>query len=163
MDQRARANELLLFAILATVAMLFAGFTAAYAIRRSGADWQPVALPNIVWVNTGVLLASSVTIELRRRGLERRWLGATIALGVCFLAGQMLAWRALTAQGIFLPTHPHSAFYYLLTAVHGVHLIGGIAALAYATAHAGAVRLCATYWHFVGALWLYLFAVLTTF
>ena len=161
MQARARANELTLMAFLCTVVMLFAAFTAAYLIRRSGADWQRLSMPSILWVTTAVLLASSVTIELARRSGSRRWLAATLVLGAVFLAGQLLAWRALATAGVFLPTHPHSSFFYMLTAVHAVHLIGGIVALALVAARGGRAGLCATYWHFVDGVWLYVFGMLS--
>ncbi len=161
MEARARANELMLLAILATVAMLFAAFTAAYLIRRTAMDWQRLSMPGILWVNTAVLLASSVTVELARRTAKRWWLSATIALGLIFLAGQLLAWRSLAAEGVFLPSHPHSSFFYMLTAIHGLHLLGGIIALAWASARWSTIGLCATFWHFVGGVWLYVLAMLT--
>lgn len=159
---RARTNELTLMAFLSTAVMLFAAFSAAYLIRRTAADWKPLTMPPILWANTAVLLASSVTVELARRSGGRRWLWATSLLGLVFLGGQLLAWRSLAAGGVFLPTHPHSSFFYMLTAVHGVHLLGGIVALLYASAR-GTLGLCATYWHFVDGVWLYLLVMLAAF
>ncbi len=161
METRARTNELTLLVFLSTVVMLFAAFTAAYLIRRTATDWQRVALPGILWGNTAVLLLSSVTIELARRRTSQRWLIVTTVLGFAFVVGQLLAWRDLAAEGIYLPTHPHSSFVYMLTAVHGLHLLGGIAVLVYAVARKSAVGLCATYWHFVDAVWLYVFFMLS--
>ncbi len=159
-DARTRANELLLLAIVASVVMLFAAFTSAYLIRRTGADWQRAPLPVALWINTIVLVASSVTMELARRSGLRRWLVATLVLGFVFLAGQFIAWRELATQGIYLPTSPHSSFIYMLTAVHGVHLFGGVAALIYATSRGRRLGLCATYWHFVDGVWLYVLGML---
>ena len=161
METRARTNQLLLLSFLATVVMLFAAFTAAYLIRRTAADWGRVDLPRVFWLNTAVLIASSGTIELARRRSDRRWLLATTALGLLFLGGQLLGWRTMAANGVFLPTHPHSAFIYMLTAVHGLHLLGGLGALLYAILRATSVGLCATYWHFVDAVWIYLLIMLT--
>lgn len=166
-----------LWAWLATVAMLFAGFTSALLIRRSGSDWQPIPAPPILWLNTTVLLASSLTLEIARLEMRRlrtsaveRWLLLTVALGIAFLAGQLVAWRQLAARGFYLPTGAHSSFAYLLTGVHGAHLAGGVLALLYAVGHVwrkrstaggrATVNLCATYWHFVDAVWLYLFVLL---
>lgn len=160
MQTRARHHELLLPAFLATVVMLFAAFTAAYMIRRTGSDWRAVPLPRILWVSTAFVLAGSVTVEAARRTGGRRWLLATILLGAAFLAGQLLAWRTLAAEGITLPSGPHGAFLYMLTAVHGVHLAGGLLALLFAFAGRAALAPCAVYWHFVGAVWLYVFWML---
>ena len=160
-EARSRANELLLLAIVATVVMLIAGFTSAYVIRRTGSDWQRVPLPAIVWANTVVLLASSATIELARRSGSRRWFATTLVLGFVFLAGQLYAWHVLVTQGIYMSTNPHSSFIFMLTAVHGVHLLGGIIALVYATVQQRNIGLCASYWHFVDGVWLYLLVMLS--
>ena len=167
-----------LMAILATVAMLFAAFTAALLIRRTGADWRPVELPLIVWFNAGAIVASSVLVEFSKRALGDRdgvhtpvWLAMGSVLGFLFLAGQWVAWRALIAQGVLLPTSPHAAFFYMLSAVHGAHVLGGLGALTWtlnrafggaytAASHAGLDH-AAIYWHFVGALWVYLLILLS--
>ncbi len=165
-------------AILATVAMLFAAFTAALLVRRTGTDWVRVPLPPVVWANTAVLLASSAAVEVaraaaRRGALEQlvRWLAATALLGVLFLGGQVVAWRTLAAQGVLLPTSPYAAFFYLLSAVHGAHVLGGLGALGWTLRrarggaysrdrHAGLTQ-AAVYWHFVGGVWVYLLAALS--
>ncbi len=162
-----------LMAVLATVTMLFAAFTAALLIRRSGSDWIAIELPAIAWVNGGVIVVSSALLELARRALRSGaasvaplWLGLAAALGLLFLAGQIVAWRALMAEGVFLPSSPHAAFFYMLSAVHGAHVLGGLGALGWtlrsalrgaytATMHRGLSH-AAVYWHFVGALWIYL-------
>jgi cytochrome c oxidase subunit 3 len=157
---RARANELTLLAIMATVVMLFAAFTAAYLIRRTDADWRPLPLPSVFWLNTLVLLASSITLEAARRRPGRGWLAATIILGIVFLLGQAAGFRSLAGQGLYLPSNPHSSFLYMLTAVHGLHVAGGIVAILYASARPAVVGLVAAYWHFVGVVWLYLLVLL---
>ncbi|MDA2929254.1 cytochrome c oxidase subunit 3 [Acidobacteria bacterium AH-259-O06] len=174
-------SQLGLWIFLATVTMLFAAFTSAYLVRKSGSDWQPVSLPAILWFNTALLLCSSVTMELGRargkrlqtRGL-RSWLLASTLLGLGFLLGQLLAWRQLAAQGVFLPSSPHSSFFYILTGLHGFHLLAGLLLLLYLLfrvrpggnpgnrlAQRDLTNLCATYWHFLGGLWLYLFVMLS--
>lgn len=168
-----------LMGILATVAMLFAAFSAALLVRRTGTDWAPVPLPRLAWANAVVLVASSAALELARArvrsgGSRRaaRWLGTAGALGVLFLAGQVAVWRGLAARGVFLPSGPHAAFFYLLSAIHGAHVLGGLGALAWtlrrtalgaytAAAHAGLTH-AAIYWHFVGGVWLYLLTMLAT-
>ena len=110
-------------------------------------------------VNTLCLLASSVTMEIARRH-GRRWLIATMVLGGVFLVGQVLAWTELSARGFYLASNPHAAFVYLLSAVHGVHLLAGVVALIYAARHPLVYRLCAIFWHFVGAVWVYVMVLL---
>ena len=91
------------------------------------------------------------------------WLAVTALLGVLFLAGQMGAWEQYRALGLFLSSNPHSSFFYILSGVHGAHLAGGLLGLGYLLARpgrVGAVNLCATYWHFLGGLWLYLLVML---
>lgn len=171
------AAQLGLWFFLATTTMLFAGFTSAYLVRQStGSDWRPVSLPPVVWLNTVALLLSSAALEWGRRtarvarsaGSARRWLLASLMLGLGFLAGQVYAWQQMAARGLTLSAGPHASFFYVLSGVHGVHLIGGIAALGYATVaawralvpRAQRLTLCATYWHFMGGLWLYVLLLL---
>lgn len=170
-------GKLGLLVFLATVAMLFAGFTSAILVRRAASDWQPIPLPKLLWLNTALLFSSSLTME-RVRALARQerwkalrmWLVFTAVLGLLFLVGQVGAWRQLVAQGVYLPTNPHSSFFYILTGAHGMHLLGGIFALVYLLVRVPpgglvlmrrtTLNLCATYWHFVDGLWIYLFVVL---
>jgi cytochrome c oxidase subunit III len=168
---------------MASILMLFVALTSAYIVRQVPAwnggerDWVRLEMPPVMWVNTAVILLSSVTIELARRALNRgdyerlnRWLVLTTILGIGFLAGQLVAWGQLAAQGIYVNSHPHSSFFYLMTGVHGLHLLGGIIALGYVTVRAlmlrvgvqkrSAVRVTALYWHFMDGLWVYLFLLL---
>jgi cytochrome c oxidase subunit 3 len=168
---------------LASILMLFVSLTSAYIVRQVPAlnggqvDWVPLEMPPVLWVNTIVLLLSSVTIELARRSLKRneyrvfnRWISITTLLGICFLAGQLIAWRQLTQQGIYVDTHPHSSFFYLLTSLHAIHLLGGVIALCFVTVAAlrlrigmkkrSAVNVTTLYWHFMDGLWIYLFLLL---
>ncbi len=167
---------------LAGIMMMFTALTSAYVVRAAGAsDWKPIALPPLLWVSTALIVISSITFELARRAVKRedhqaygRWLLVTVLLGLGFLSIQFLAWRQLVGQGIYLSSNPHSAFFYLLTALHGLHLLGGILALDYLLLHAwrrrapeqigpkraavaGAVAL---YWHFMDGLWIFLFLLL---
>lgn len=167
-----------LMAVLATVTMLFAAFTAALLMRRGGHDWVPVDLPALVWVNAAIILASSIAVEMGRQAVAAGGvpigttrLASGLVLGVLFLVGQILAWRALAGRGVFLPTSPHAAFFYLLSGVHGAHVIGGLGALGWAVrrvqrapraaATRAALAHVAIFWHFVGGLWVYLLALLT--
>jgi cytochrome c oxidase subunit 3 len=161
-----------LAAVIVTVVMLFTAFTAALIVRRTGSDWAPIVLPPILWANTAALILSSIAVERATRaaaGYAVLWLRAAVLLGVLFLAGQIGAWRALAADGLGLASNPHAAFFYMLTAVHGTHVVGGLAALGWTLRRArnGAYRddrtglaHAAFYWHLVGGVWCWLLALL---
>ena len=167
------------------ITMSFAAFTSALFVRQgSAADWTHMALPPILYGNTLALLLSSATLQMALRTLAALpstephavrmglgWLMATLALGFVFVAGQFEAWRQLAAQGLYLATNPNSSFYYVLTAMHWLHVLAGIAALALVMGRIVASRAAfrkstfeatAMYWHFMGVLWLYLLLVLRT-
>ena len=165
-----------LLAFLGTVSMLFIGFTSAFILRRASADWRSFTAPPALWLNTALLLTSSVTLEGARRRLRdwdlrgaQTFVAITGVLGLSFLLGQLLAWRQLAQSGLFLSTNPSSSFFYLLTGIHGLHLLGGllwfaaifvrVTRLALTPGQDG-LRLFATYWHFLDALWLYLVLLL---
>ncbi len=170
-----------LWMFLGTVTMLFAAFTSAYIVRRSGSDWRHVALPPILWLNTLILAASSIAVEAANRyGLRRRWQASTaafasaLAFGIAFLAGQMAAWRQMVAAGVYLPTSPHSSFFYMLTGAHAVHLVAALAVLVWGLvktrsarrnprAWAAQMDLCRTFWHYLGAVWVFLFALVSLY
>jgi len=163
-----------LFVFLAVVSSLFALFISAYHMRMHMGDWRPLPEPRILFVNTAILFLASV-------GLQWAWRSAThgdslgimrgLAAGgvgaVVFIAGQLLAWQQLVASGYFLTTNPANAFFYVLTAMHGLHLLGGLVAWSrtalkvWRGSDVQAVRLsvelCAIYWHFLLILWLVLF------
>jgi cytochrome c oxidase subunit 3 len=169
---------------VSAIAMSFAALTSALVVRQaSGTDWQHFVVPRILYLDTLILIASSYTLELSRKrfaaeaaGPERAtlrssglyWLYMTQTLGLLFVAGQFLAWRSLAAQGLFLATSPSSSFFYLLTAMHGLHLLGGVLGLLYvgfrlrrrARNAQTSLGTAAVYWHFVDLLWVYLLLVI---
>jgi cytochrome c oxidase subunit 3 len=176
--ERARTG---IWVALAAITMSFAALTSALFVRQgSGMDWQHFILPPILYANTLVLLASSVTLEIARRriagyarGIESqiavpmRWLVITLALGLLFVAGQYVAWLQLKAAGLYLATNPNSSFFYVFTGVHGLHVLGGLCGLVYVMSKLNRSILrrstfaaAAQYWHFMGILWLYLLWVL---
>jgi cytochrome c oxidase subunit 3 len=173
----ANATMIGVWLLVAAIVALFAAFTSTFLVRRAEADWRVGPLPPILWINTVVLLASSAAMEwARARGRQGRLdalrLGLTVTtvLGAAFLAGQVIAWRELVATGVGLASTAHSAFFYLLTGTHGLHLLGGVAALGYAlwkvgraptaAGAEGVLTAVAIYWHFVDGLWLYVFFIL---
>ncbi len=160
---------------LASVTMLFAALTSAYVVNRARS--LPIVMPKVLWLSTAMILASSATFEIARRVMKRRienqfrlWIAATTALGFVFLALQLLAWSDLKASGFYINKNLHSAYSYLFTGLHGVHLIGGLAALAFVTLRSPtkwtavrrrvAVDVAALYWHFLTGLWILLFVML---
>jgi cytochrome c oxidase subunit 3 len=162
---------------LAVVGCLFALFTSAYFMRMALSDWQPLPVPRLLWLNTGMLVLSSIALQcasvaVRKRQIDTVRLGLAAAglTALAFLVGQLMAWRDLTADGYFLASNPANSFFYLITGMHGLHIVGGLVALSRTTAGAwnGArperlrlsVELCAMYWHFLLFVWLAIFALL---
>lgn len=158
---------------LGGILMFFMALTSAYIVRKGlGDNWQAIALPRLLWFNTAVLLVSSASIEVARRKLARgvasafrSWWWVTMALGLIFVSGQLVAWREMVARGIFLAGNAASSFFYVLTASHGLHLLGGIVFLFYVAFRAWnrssisqgtAAELAAVYWHFMDGLWIFL-------
>ena len=167
---------LLLF--MAVVTSLFSLFLTAYSMRmHHGVGWCHLTIPNLLWINTGVLLVASIAMQLASHAVSRgkryvaQW--ALIAGGILtvgFLAGQVMAWQAVGPSLYFIQGSPAIAFFYVLTTAHGLHLIGGLYVLGRAAMRfsAGAelidlrqsLSLCAIYWHFLLIVWLVVFAVL---
>lgn len=161
---------------IVSILMFFMALASAFLVRKGSADWVPVHIPVLLWVNTVVLLTSSGTLELARKRLAnadphgfRNWWLVTTALGIAFLIGQVVAWRILDRQGIYLSSNPGSSFFYIFTGAHAVHLIGGVVALIYVAfrnfdvakvTRTVAADITSYYWHFLDALWLFLLALL---
>jgi len=161
---------------IVSVLMFFMALASAFLVRKGGADWVPVRIPTLLWFNTVVLLASSVTLEAARKrltsgdagGFRRFWL-VTSVLGVAFLLGQLLAWRVLVSQGVYLSSNPASSFFYIFTGAHAVHLLGGVGALIFVAVRnfdaakvslTVAADVTAYFWHFLDALWIFLLLIL---
>lgn len=174
---------------LAAITMTFAAFTSALVVRQgSSTDWRHFTLPSILYLNTLVIIASSVTLEIARRRVAAfmggrggkngaaaspaRWLYITLALGLLFVVGQTIAWMRLREQGFGMATNVSYSFFYLLTVAHALHLLGGLGGMARVIGKlhghfpSGSVLRKSTldatsrYWHFMGALWLYLLLLL---
>jgi cytochrome c oxidase subunit 3 len=175
---------------VSAIGMSFAAFTSAMFVRQdSSTDWQHFQLPHVLYLNTLILIGSSVTLQLSRQrfaaipqAAQRAsasvkalsasgiyWLYLTAALGLIFVLGQILAWRNLAVQGLFLATNPSSSFFYLFTALHAVHLLGGMGGLFYVlrklirdggAAETSGLSAFSIYWHFMDLLWVYLLLLL---
>src|SRR6476660_772434 len=163
---------------LAVVGSLFALLISAYSMRNTMVDWRELPLPRLLWFNTGVLVISSMALQwaliaARRDDIDGLIVGLLIggASAMTFLAGQLLVWQQLNVAGYFVASNPANSFFYLITAAHGLHLMGGLVALGRTTAKVwrGAemaevrlsVELCTIYWHFLLLVWLVLLGLLT--
>jgi cytochrome c oxidase subunit 3 len=163
---------------LAVAGSLFALFISAYSMRMNMVDWRTLPVPSLLWFNTGVLVISSVALQwaylaARRDDVENVFIGlcAGGASALTFLVGQLLAWQQLRGAGYFVTSNPANSFFYMITAAHGLHLIGGLVALGRTTAKAWrgvemaqmrlSVELCTIYWHFLLLVWLVLLGLLT--
>jgi cytochrome c oxidase subunit 3 len=168
------------------IVMLFGGLTSAYVVRHDGGAWFSINLPMEFWISSAVILLSSVTLIVSQsayskdnKGLGNAMMGATLLLGVLFTVFQWLGWKELVRNGIFLsPSDGQGAlisgsFIYVLSGIHLLHLFGGLIALfitlikgfmgKYSSANIHGVKLASIYWHFLDALWIYLFLFLTLF
>ncbi len=162
---------------LAIIGSLFALLLGAYSMRMNMGEWRPPPAPKLLWLNTGLLILSSGALQwaqtAARRGVMDSVRGGLLAAGVfaaAFLAGQLVAWRQLDAEGYYLTANPAAAFFYLITGVHGLHLLGGLVALGRTVDKAWrdfavrdvrlSVELCTIYWHFLLLVWLAFFGLL---
>lgn len=161
---------------IVSILMFFMALSAAFLVLRGSSKWVPVRVPTLMWINTAVLLTSSATLEVARRRLAQGRLSSyrnfwriTTILGLVFLSGQILAWRQLAGEGIYLASNPASSFFYIFTGAHALHLFGGVAALTFVAmrdfrqaqvTRSEAAEVTSFYWHFVDALWLFLLALL---
>lgn len=166
---------------LTAISMTFAALTSALVVRKGAStDWQHFTLPSVLYLDTCVLLGSSVTLEISRRHFARslaglragivdsaRWLYLTLLMGLVFVSGQYVAWLQLRHQGLYLSTNPSSSFFYVLTAAHALHVLGGLGGLVLvtyrlsrSTLRRSTLDIASRYWHFMDVLWIYLFLLL---
>jgi len=162
---------------MVSILMFFMAMASAFLVLHHGSHvWVAVHLPRILWANTAVLLGSSFLLERARvrfsqgddRGFRKLW-SVTTVMGFLFVAGQLVAWRQLAAQGVYIASNQASSFFYVFTGAHAVHLLGGVAALLFVLLRdfeksqisvSLAAELTSYYWHFMGGLWIFLFALL---
>ncbi|AMP10488.1 cytochrome c oxidase subunit III family protein [Collimonas arenae] len=175
-DRRGAAISVALWLFIGVATALFLLFIAAYVMRMDASDWSPLAMPWQLWLSSALLALASVLLQLAARAasvlLLQRARTRLLAAGMCgcaFLIVQWWGWLALQAIHVTTTGNPAGSFFYLLTAMHGLHVAGGL--VAWGITAAGArrqdagrlawqIRLCARYWHFLLAVWLLLFAVL---
>lgn len=173
-----RASFIGLALLLISSTMVFLAFTSAFIMRRSiSGDWVSTPKPNILFFNTGILLISSMALEIARRRLRagsrpqfNTWWTLATGLGILFLLGQGLAWRELRDAGLYMASNPSTAFFYMFTATHAFHLIGALAAVIYVDVEAlrftlgpakrTIIDVSAVFWHFLDVMWIGLMVLL---
>jgi cytochrome c oxidase subunit 3 len=169
--------------LLVVVLMTFGGLCAAYIMTATNGaiEWRPFALPVQVWISTAIILISSAVYHRGKVALDegdqpraKRWLAATTALGAAFISSQLLAWVELSRQGLYFAGNPYAGFFYILTAVHALHVLGGVIALGsvvigswngiQSVQHWSRVQslgqVVGWYWHFMAGVWIVLFVLL---
>jgi cytochrome c oxidase subunit III len=170
-----------IWVVVYAITMTFAALTSALIVRKgSSLDWQHFTLPSILYFNTVLLLGSSIALEIARRRVAgfmggiaiprespARWLYITLVFGLLFVIGQYVAWARLSAEGLYLATNPSSSFFYVLTATHALHVLGGLGGLLYvirklrkSELRRSTLDAASRYWHFIDVLWLYLMFLL---
>ncbi|SEJ53897.1 cytochrome c oxidase subunit 3 [Dyadobacter koreensis] len=172
--------KFILWLFVVSIIMLFASQTSAYLVRRAEGNWLEFEMPKIFWYSTGVLLVSSLAMQTAYFAAKKDdfrllkiAISITFVLGLTFLWMQFEGWKQLVAMNVYFVGNPSGSFFYVFTGLHGFHIISGIIVLIYAwiavfkqKVHAKNLRqiqICATYWHFLDLLWLYLFVFLLTF
>lgn len=183
-NNRIQPKKFALWLGIVSITMMFAGFTSAFIVRRLAGNWVQFKLPNMFWISTAVIIASSATMYLAQRFFKtenkfpqyRLFLGITLILGIVFLILQYQGWQEMTNYGILLNGNPSGSFVYIISGVHAAHIIGGLLFLVIAFVKSLVentpvkqlikqtnpdaelnVELLSIYWHFVDIVWVYLF------
>jgi cytochrome c oxidase subunit 3 len=179
-DRRAMGmnpSKFIVWLFIVTITMLFAALTSAYVVKQSGGDWLNFNLPGMFWITSTIIIVSSITMQLALTSAKedrfsrlKMYLILTALLGVAFLFGQYQSWKQLVDMDVYFVGNPAGSFLYVLTGLHGVHIISGLIFLIVVIAssfklktHSKSlirIEMCTTYWHFLGGLWLYLFLFL---
>ncbi|MHA8053143.1 cytochrome c oxidase subunit 3 [Aquirufa sp. Wall-65K1] len=162
---------------IVSIIMLFAAFTSAYLVRKAEGNWVEFQLPNLFWISTVVLLLSSASMHFALLAAKKDQFNAlrisisiTFVLGLLFLVLQYFGWIQLVEMNVYFVGNPSGSFVYVLSGLHGLHLISGLIVLIVALVAAfrmkinakalTQIKICSTYWHFLDALWIYLFLFL---
>jgi cytochrome c oxidase subunit III len=169
--------------LLLVVMMTFGGLIGAYVVISTNGviEWKPFALPIQIWISTVLIILSSIAYEFSRMKLfsgdqkqSKNWLLITTFFGAAFISSQLLSWLALVRQGVYMQSNPYAGFFYILTAVHALHVIGGICALGYTVLRTWNITqqsielerrktvstVVGWYWHFMDGLWIVLVLLL---
>lgn len=176
------SRRVLLWISIASIVMLFAGLTSGYIVRQSEGNWRHFDLPFVFYISTAIILLSSLTMHLTLRSAKnndfqgvKRFAMITLGLGFGFVFSQFLGWNELVKQGVYFvdKTTPSGSFFFVLSGLHLAHLFFGVLALIITTVQAirqkynsdsfEGISLCATYWHFLDGLWIYLFVFLAVY
>lgn len=172
--------KFILWLFLVSIIMLFASQTSAYLVRRAEGNWLEFEMPRIFWYSTAVLIVSSLAMQWAYFSAKKDdfkslkiAISITFVLGLAFLWMQFEGWKQLVAMNVYFVGNPSGSFFYVFTGLHGFHIISGIIVLIYAwravfkqkvhSKNLRQIQICATYWHFLDLLWLYLFVFLLTF
>jgi len=175
--ERMPSSKMITLIVIGTIIMLFAGMTSAYIVREAEGNWIKFDLPKLFWVSSGLILLSSVTMNMAVRAAKKnnskaitQALLLTTLLGLGFVVTQYLSWTSLYSQGIIFAGNPSESFLYVLTGLHVAHLLAGIIALLvtfskasrkiYSSTNMTGLQNCAIFWHFLDGLWIYLFIFL---
>jgi cytochrome c oxidase subunit 3 len=162
---------------IVSILMLFAAFTSAYLVRKAEGNWVEFKLPNLFWISTGILILSSISMQFALSAAKKDQFNAlrtsisiTFVLGLIFLILQYYGWVQLVEMNVYFVGNPSGSFVYVLSGLHGLHLISGLVVLLVALVAAfklkinakalTQIKICSTYWHFLDALWIYLFLFL---
>ena len=171
----ARPKVVALATLLAVITSFFALLVSAYSLRMELGDWVPLTEPQLLWTNTIVLILASIAFQwtrnAARNGIAERIKPGMLVTGLlttAFLVGQYIAWQQLSASGHYITSNPADAFFFLLTGIHALHILGGMYVWARATMRAFAgsddieesIQLCTVYWHFLLVVWLVLFGLM---
>jgi cytochrome c oxidase subunit 3 len=172
--------KFIVWLFIVTIIMFFAAFTSAYLVRRAEGNWTEFEIPPIFYYSTAVLLLSSVFMHLGYKAAKidnfnslKLYISITFVAGMIFLVMQYMGWTILQKEGVFLKGNPAESFYYILTGLHGFHLVTGLVVLFFSFLEAFKmnihaknlirIEVCATYWHFLDILWVYLLLFLVFF
>jgi len=167
----------IMWLFIVSIIMLFAAFTSAYLVRKAEGNWVEFKLPNLFWISTGILALSSISMQFALAAAKKDQFNAlrtsisiTFVLGLLFLILQYYGWIQLVEMNVYFVGNPSGSFVYVLSGLHGLHLISGLIVLLVALVEAfklkinakalTQIKICSTYWHFLDALWIYLFLFL---